>query len=65
MNSNFTVIGLTRLRIKPESTDLEAEAISTRQSELLNLAKNRTYDFESNYGPSDELCNSDKLHVSK
>ena len=34
MNTNFAVIGLTRLGIKPESTVLQADALTTRPSEL-------------------------------
>ena len=37
VNTNFKVIGLTRLGIKPESTDLEENALTTRPSELLSL----------------------------
>ena len=36
MNPNSKVIGLTRLGIKPKSTALEADAHTTRPSELLN-----------------------------
>ena len=35
MNTNFKVFGLTRLDIKPESTAPEADALTTRPSELL------------------------------
>ena len=35
MNANFKVIGLTRLGIKPKSTAPEANALTTRPSELL------------------------------
>ena len=35
MNTNFEVIGLTRLGIKPESTAPEADALTTRPSEML------------------------------
>ena len=35
LNTNFKVIGLTRLGIKPESTAPEVDALSTRSSELL------------------------------
>ena len=35
MNSNFKVIGLTRLGIKTQSTAPEAYALTTRPSELL------------------------------
>ena len=35
MNTNFKVIGLTRLGIKPGSAVLEADALTTRPSELL------------------------------
>ena len=35
MNINFTVIGLTRLGIKPKSTASEADALATRPFELL------------------------------
>ena len=35
MNTNFKVIGLTRLRIKPESAATEADAFITRPPELL------------------------------
>ena len=38
MNTNFTVIGLTRLGIKPESTAPKAEGLTTWQSELLMRA---------------------------
>ena len=34
MNTNFQVIGLTRLGIKPKSTAPEADAHTTRSSEL-------------------------------
>ena len=34
MNSNFKVIGLTRLGIKPESTAPESDVLTTRPSEL-------------------------------
>ena len=34
MNTNFKVIGLTRLGTKPESTALEADALTTRPSDL-------------------------------
>ena len=36
MNTNFKVIGLTRLGIKLEFTAPEADAFATRPSELLN-----------------------------
>ena len=39
MNTNFKVIGLARLGIKPKSTDPEADALTTRPSELLMCAK--------------------------
>ena len=35
MNTNFKVIGLTRLGIKPKSTAPEADALTTSPSELL------------------------------
>ena len=35
MNTNFTVIGLTRLGIKPESTASGADALSSGSSEQL------------------------------
>ena len=35
MNTNFKVIGLTRLGIKPKSTASKADALSSRPSELL------------------------------
>ena len=35
MNTNFKVIGLTRLGIKTQSTASEADALTTRPSELL------------------------------
>ena len=35
MNTNFKVIGLTQLGIKPESTAPEADALTTQPSELL------------------------------
>ena len=34
MNTNFKVIGLTRLGIKPKSTDSEADVLTSRPSEL-------------------------------
>ena len=34
MNTNFKVISLTRLGTKPKSTDSEADALTTRPSEL-------------------------------
>ena len=33
MNTNFKVIGLTQLGIKPKSSALEADALTTRLSE--------------------------------
>ena len=36
MNTNFTVIGLTRLGIKPESTAQETDALTTRPLEIHN-----------------------------
>ena len=36
MNTNFKVIGLTRLAIKPESRAPEADALTTWPSELLS-----------------------------
>ena len=39
MNINFKIIGLTRLGIKPKSTAPEADAVTTRPSELLMPAK--------------------------
>ena len=36
MNTNFKVIGLTRLGIKPKSTAPEADALTTRLSELFS-----------------------------
>ena len=38
MNINFKVIGLTRLGIKPQSTAQEADALTTRPSELATVA---------------------------
>ena len=35
MNTNFKVTGLIRLGIKPKSTAFEADALTTRPSELL------------------------------
>ena len=37
MNTSFKVIGLTRLEIKPESTAQQADALTTRPSELLKI----------------------------
>ena len=37
MNTNFKVIGLTRLGVKPKSTAPEAGACTTRPSELLRV----------------------------
>ena len=36
MNTNIKVIGLTRIGIKPESTAPEADALTTRPSELFS-----------------------------
>ena len=41
MNTNFKIIGLTRLGIKPESTAQEQTLCTTRQSELLNINSNK------------------------
>ena len=38
MNTNFKVVGLTRLGIKPESTAPEAGALTIRPSELATVA---------------------------
>ena len=35
VNTNFKIIGLTRLGIKPKSTAPEADALTTRPSEQL------------------------------
>ena len=63
VNSNFKVIGLTRLRIKPESTAQEADALTTRPSELFGLASL----FNLNhYCPSHNILNlflSDTRHT--
>ena len=40
MNSNFKVINLTRLRIKPRSTTSEGDALAIRASELLKFVVN-------------------------
>ena len=37
VNTNFNIIGLTTLGIKPKSIALEADALTTRLSELLNM----------------------------
>ena len=37
MNTNFLVIGLTQLGMKPESTTPEASLLTTRPSELLMM----------------------------
>ena len=37
VNTNFKVIGLTRLGIKPKSTAPEVDALTTRPSELLKF----------------------------
>ena len=37
MNTNFKIIGLTQLEIKPESTAPETDAITTQPSELLKV----------------------------
>ena len=37
MNINFKVTGLTRLEINPESTTPEADALTSRLSELLKF----------------------------
>ena len=39
MNANFKVIGSTQLGIKPEFTALEADALTTRPFELLNMSR--------------------------
>ena len=38
MNTNFKFVGLTRLGIKPEFTGPEADALTTRPSELAAVA---------------------------
>ena len=41
MNTNFKIIDLTRLEIKPKSTAPEADALTTRPSEQLSgIARN-------------------------
>ena len=47
VNNNFKVIGLTRLRIKFESTASKAEDLSTRPSELLKTFKYSS--FQASY----------------
>ena len=39
VNTNFKVIGLIRLGIKPKSTAPDADALTTRPSELLSGAR--------------------------
>ena len=39
MNTNFKEGGLTRLGIKPKSTAYEADTLTTRPSELLEVDK--------------------------
>ena len=39
MNTNFKVIGLTQLKIAAKYTAPEADALTTRPSELLNCNK--------------------------
>ena len=39
MNTNFKIIGLTQLGIKPESTAPDADALTTWPSELLSGAR--------------------------
>ena len=46
-NASFKVIGLTRLGMKPKSTAPEADALTTRQSELLIQLFSYLYDFSS------------------
>ena len=40
MNINFKVIGLTRVGIKPKSIASEADALTSRPSELLKMICN-------------------------
>ena len=47
MNTNFKVIDLTRLGIKPNSTGIEAGAFTTRPSELLRNRNKQCEDLES------------------
>ena len=42
-DTNFKVIGLTRLEIKPDSTATEADALITRPSELFKNNKVKKY----------------------
>ena len=46
----FKVIGLTRLGTKPESTASEADALTTRPSELSIRSKNYIKDFPCECG---------------
>ena len=39
MNTNFKVIGLARLRIKPKSTAPEADALTTQPSERIQTVQ--------------------------
>ena len=41
MNTNFKVIGLTRLAIKPKSTAREADVLTTRSYKLLKQLKTK------------------------
>ena len=45
MNTNFKVIGLTRLGIKPKSTAREADTLITHQSELFNYYVVLTFEY--------------------
>ena len=48
MNTNFKVIGLTGLGIKPKSTAPEADALTTLPSELLKMLVNNRKMLVSN-----------------
>ena len=50
MNTNFKVIGLTRLEIKPKSTAPKVDALTTQPSELLKFDD---LDFSRNFNDLD------------
>ena len=63
VNTNFKVIGLIRVGIEPISTAPEAEALTTRPSELLDENKKKSFSFP---GPKiwQEIPAHSKVHSS-
>ena len=65
MNTSFKVIGLARLGIKPESTAPEADALTTRPSELATHSGTIVGLYIMHAAPKSEQVASDAFSIIK